>query len=180
MQRPSSQRGGAAAAVSDSSKVRHNSATSRLFPIPASPLMKRTPPEPPSVRSSAASASPSSRSRPTSRVSTPSRPRTLRPSASARSTTVARTGSPFPLSSSSTGSPHTKSGSACRRVAPSTSTVPGSALACKRAAVLTVSPKAAYSTLWPPPISPRTTGPVVTPTRTPKPRTPQPRSTSSP
>ena len=44
--------------------------------------------------------------------------------------------------------------------------------------MLTVSPNAAYSTRDPAPTSPSTTGPVATPTRTPKPSAPQPRRTS--
>ena len=47
-----------------------------------------------------------------------------------------------------------------------TSTVPGSACDCRRAAVLIASPVAPYSTRPPPPTGPSTTSPVSIPTRT--------------
>ena len=81
---------------------------------------------------------------------------------------------PCPSARAATGSPHVEHrADPCRNVASPTSTAPGSAGACSRAAVLTASPSAAYSTRLPAPIAPTTTGPVSIPTRTPNPSTPQ-------
>src|SRR6476659_767712 len=109
---------------------------------------------------------------------TPSSPRGTTVARPAPTTANAVTGSVFPFRSNASGSLHPKSGSTRRLVASPTSTVPGDAAPCSRAATLTASPRAAYSTRPPPPISPTTTRPVWTPTRTPNPPTPHPRSTS--
>src|SRR6185437_6638769 len=53
------------------------------------------------------------------------------------------------------------------RVAGPTRTDPGRAADCSAAATLTTSPKAAYSTLAPPPSGPTTAGPDSTPIRNP-------------
>ena len=109
---------------------------------------------------------------------TPSSPRGTNVARPTPTTANAVTGSVFPLRSNASGSLHPKSGSTRRLVASPTSTVPGEAAPCNRAATLTASPRAAYSTRPPPPISPTTTRPVWTPTRTPNPATSHPRSTS--
>ena len=86
----------------------------------------------------------------------------------------------FPFSSRSRCPLQSKIPSTERCVVSSTRTDPGSAADWSRAATLTVSPNAAYSTRDPAPTSPSTTGPVATPIRTPKPSAPQPRRTSRP
>src|SRR3954468_24649426 len=171
-QRPSSQQLPSRSASSRSSFRR------RVLPIPASPATTSTPPRPARSASSASRPRPSSRERPTSRVSTPGKPRCGRPSAATPATGHAATTSPFPFSSGPSRSPHSNRPSTARCVASSTSTEPGAAADCSRAATFTVSPKAAYSTRAPPPTSPTTTAPVAAPTRTPKPSAPQPRLTS--
>ena len=74
-----------------------------------------------------------SRSRPTRLVCTPARPRPSRPWRG-RTAGWARTGLALPLSVHLATAPHSNSGSVTRWVAAPTSTVPGSAAACSRAA----------------------------------------------
>ena len=110
----------------------------------------------------------SSRSRPTMAVGAPPpRPRCRDLTGSTPRNPKATTGSVLPLRTSSRGALQSNNGSISRWVGESTSAVPGSAADCNRAAVFTVSPKAAYSTRRPDPIDPSATGPVLIPTRTP-------------
>src|SRR6266511_801079 len=153
---------------------------SRLLPIPGSPVRNRIPPAPARTASNASRATASSRSRPTSRAWTPSRPRTRVPASRAERATAAWTGADLPFSSSTCGSSHSNRASTSLRVAPPTRTVPGSAAVCRRAAMFTASPVAPYSTRFPAPTAPTTTGPVATPTRTASGSTAQPRATSAP
>ena len=120
--------------------------------------MNTTPPVPARTSSSASRIWRSSRSRPTSRDS--ARSSRVRAPARTPATAAAITVSCFPLSDSSTGSDQSNCASTSRCVVCPTSTWPGSAADWSRAAVLTVSPNAAYSTRCPAPMGPRTTGPV--------------------
>src|SRR5262245_37390526 len=178
-QRPSSQSGAPCGDSAPSKRVR-SSPLSLLLPIPASPVMKRTPPVPPSTASAASPARASCSSRPTNGVSTPSKPRTRPGTARTPVARQATTAFSLPLRSSSCGSLQSKRGSTRLYVGSPTSIVPGAAAFWSRAAVLIVSPVAPYSTREPPPTGPRTTEPVLTPTRTAKPSTPQPAATSDP
>ena len=112
---------------------------------PASPATTRTPPRPCAKRSasSAPAAEAELRERPTSRASTPGRPRCDRPVAATPATGQAATGPLLPFSSSSRPSPHseTRLPGASRRPR---GRRPGSAADWRRAATFTVSPKAAY------------------------------------
>ena len=148
------------------------------MPIPGSPVTTRTRPIPAATFPSTLAPWASSAPRSIKSACTPASPRGATDARPAPTTVKAVTGSAFPFRSSVFASFQPKSGSTSRCVASTTSTVPGEAAACSRAATLTASPSAAYSTRPPAPISPTTTRPVETPTRTPNPVTSQPRSTS--
>ena len=94
-----------------SSNRSRSSASRRLLPSPASPLTSRTPPVPRSTCSRRSTASPSSRSRPTTGTSTPSRPRTFPRTDRLAMSGLAWTGSCLPLRSSTSGSPNSNRGS---------------------------------------------------------------------
>ena len=96
----------------------------------------------------------------------------------APATANAATGSALPFSVSSCRSAQMNWRSASRRVSAPASTPFLGAAACSRAATLTVSPVAPYSTRPPAPTGPTTTGPVSTPTRTARPAIAKLRSTS--
>ena len=121
----------------------------------------------------------SSAARPISGACTPSRPRVDDRCRGAPRPRRAVTRSAFPLRSNAAGGPTRTAARPARIVADRRrGPCPARPCDCTRAAVLTASPSAAYSTRLPAPIAPTTTGPVWTPTRTPNPSTSHPRSTS--
>ena len=96
------------------------------------------------------------------------------------STVNAVTGSNFPFSSNARSALHANRSTTTCCVACPTSTEPGWACDCRRAATFTASPSAANSTRSPAPIAPVMTGPVLMPIRTLRASTPHPSATSRP